>query len=376
MGLPANLVAVGYNLISQFQRFTEQPGRGAAWRPGWRLFLTEPESNPKPQPGEGQASKKTVKPEPKPATRKPRPVDPVVAEARAAELQNRSVLEAAVKVADRIGARLLFLIVDDVAAYKIPEALVRRKNFYLAVAENLIDDDLRKQYKNLFGLPHLQLSRVGRIKMAVMRSLSARMLSVGDKIVCVTGSRGLPTLDTFMVLDIGREYEVLSSAEVSNLSTQVRTEVFEELVDIAVELANQGREGKPVGSIFVLGDTEKVMNLSRQMIFNPFHGYPEEERNIIDPRLRDTIKEFSALDGAFIIRDDGVIMASGRHLNATLENEHLPQGLGARHAAAAGITDVTRATAIAISESTGTVRIFRKGKIFMEIEKATPQQRR
>lgn len=336
----------------------------------WRLLLTDPDTNPKPQSEEGQASKKTVKPDSKAAARKPRPVDPVVAEARAAELQNRSVLESAVKVADRIGARLIFLIVDDVGAYKIPEALVRRKNFYLAVAENLIDDDLRKQYKNLLGLPHLQLSRVGRIKMAVMRSLSARMLSVGDKIVCVTGSRGLPTLDTFMILDIGKEYEILSSAEVSNLSTQVRTEVFEELVDIAVELANQGREGKPVGSIFVLGDTEKVMNLSRQMIFNPFHGYPEEERNIIDPRLRDTIKEFSALDGAFIIRDDGVIMASGRHLNATLENEQLPQGLGARHAAAAGITDVTAATAIVISESTGTVRIFRKGKIFMEIEKA------
>ena len=342
--------------------------------------MTEFERNlktPPKTPSEDGAvsSKKFAKPDPKPA-RKPKPVDPVVAEARAAEAQNHIVLEAAMKVADRIGAKLIFLIIDDPTGCKIPEAYLRRKNFYLAVAENTIDEDLKKQYKNLLGLPNLQLTRIGRIKMAVMRSLSAHMLSVGDKIVCVTGSRGLPVLDTFMVLDLGKEFEILSSGEVSNLSNQVRTEVFEELVTIAVELANQGREGKPVGSIFVLGDTEKVMNLSRQMIFNPFHGYPEEERNILDPRLKDTIKEFSSLDGAFIIRDDGVIMASGRHLNATLENEQLPQGLGARHAAAAGITDVTGATAVAISESTGTVRIFRKGKIFMEIEKAAPAKRR
>jgi DNA integrity scanning protein DisA with diadenylate cyclase activity len=339
--------------------------------------LSEIEINLKPKDDPGVSARKASKPESKPApAKKHKALDPVVAEARAVEALNRVVLESAMKVADKIGASQLFLIIDDPSNCRLPEALVKRKNFVLAVTETAIDDDLKKQFKNLLGLPHLQLSRVGRIKMAVMRSLSAHMLTVGDKIVCVTGSRGLPTLDTVMVLDIGKEYEILSSQELANLSTQVRTEVFEELVTISVELSNQGREGKPVGSIFVLGDTEKVMNLSRQMIFNPFHGYPEEERNILDPRLRDTIKEFSALDGAFIIRDDGVIMASGRHLNAALENEQLPQGLGARHAAAAGITDITTATAVVISESTGTVRIFRKGKIFMEIEKAGPPLRK
>jgi DNA integrity scanning protein DisA with diadenylate cyclase activity len=37
--------------------------------------------------------------------------------------------------------------------------------------------------------------------------------------------------------------------------------------------------------------------------------------------------------------------------------------------AAAGITSVTEAVAIVISESTGDVRIFKDGAIFMEIEK-------
>jgi DNA integrity scanning protein DisA with diadenylate cyclase activity len=139
---------------------------------------------------------------------------------------------------------------------------------------------------------------------------------------------------------------------------------------LAIELANQGREGKPVGTIFTLGDHEKVLQLSRQLVINPFRGYPEEERHLLDPNLRETIREFSALDGAFIVRDDGVVMAAGRHLNAALEDEELPRGLGSRHVAAAGITAVTDAVAITISESNGTVRIFKNGSIFMEIEKA------
>ena len=40
-----------------------------------------------------------------------------------------------------------------------------------------------------------------------------------------------------------------------------------------------------------------------------------------------------------------------------------------RHRAAAGITSLTDALAIVISEETGGVRIFHHGKIFMEIEK-------
>ena len=125
-----------------------------------------------------------------------------------------------------------------------------------------------------------------------------------------------------------------------------------------------------MGATFVLGDHDKVMQFSRQTIFNPFQGYPAEERNVLNPQLRETLKEFSALDGAFVIREDGEVTSAGRHLNAALESTvDLPQGLGSRHVAAAGITSVTEAVAIVISESTGDVRIFKDGAIFLEIEK-------
>jgi diadenylate cyclase len=324
---------------------------------------------PEKMPARRRAEKPQVK-------KSAKPLDAAAVEAKALEALNRSMLESAARIADRIQARLFFVIVENPADHKLLETVARRKDLVLVVKEKYLDDDLRKQFKEILTVPSLQLSRMGKIKMAVMRSLSARLLQQGDKIVVLTGSRDMSSLDTIVVLDIGKEFELLSSGEVANLSAQVRSDILEQLVMIATEIANQGREGKPLGGIFVLGDTDTVMQLSRQMIFNPFQGYPEEERNILDPNLKDTIREFSALDGAFIIRDDGVIVAAGRHLNAVLEDEALPQGLGARHAAGAGITSVTKATAIVISESTGTVRIFRGGKIFMEIEKVQPAGKR
>ena len=188
--------------------------------------------------------------------------------------------------------------------------------------------------------------------------------------MCLSGLPKFKTLDSLVILDIGREFELLTSEDVSTVSSGMQPEVFEGVLNLAVELANEGREGRPVGTTFVIGDLEHVLPLSRQMIINPFKGYPEEERNILDRRLRETIKEFAVLDGAFIIRDDGVIVSAGRHLASALDSEKMPMGLGSRHQAAAGITEATNALAIVISESTGDVRIFKNGSIFMEIERA------
>ena len=51
-------------------------------------------------------------------------------------------------------------------------------------------------------------------------------------------------------------------------------------------------------------------------------------------------------------------------------SNRLKQGLGSRHAAAAGITASTKSVAITLSESTGEVRVWRRGQLITEIEKA------
>lgn len=140
--------------------------------------------------------------------------------------------------------------------------------------------------------------------------------------------------------------------------------VFQEVLELAIELSFEGREGKPVGTIFVIGDTRNVMKHSHQMVPNPFKGY---KINIFDKGSKEIIKEFAFLDGAFVISKSGRVLCAGRYLDIDFKrvSVNIPSGLGSRHLAAAGISKVTKAIAITVSES-GIVRVFKDGKIIFE----------
>ncbi|MCD6373015.1 MAG: diadenylate cyclase [Thermococcus sp.] len=141
-------------------------------------------------------------------------------------------------------------------------------------------------------------------------------------------------------------------------------DVIQKLLEIAIELSVEGREGTPVGTIFVVGDSRRVMKRSHPMIPNPFKGH---KINVLERNSKEIIKEFAQLDGAFVIREDGRIVAAGRYLKVEPKviDLMLPPGLGSRHIAAAGITKLTKAMAITLSES-GTIRIFKNGLLLLE----------
>ncbi|MBI2083051.1 MAG: DNA integrity scanning protein DisA nucleotide-binding domain protein [Deltaproteobacteria bacterium] len=221
----------------------------------------------------------------------------------------------------------------------------------------------------LIHLPKIDMTRMGQIQMAIVLALSKQMIRLGEKLIFVTGLPETDVLDTVVFIDTAHEAELLTTQAVDGLTEGVRPDVFQQTLNIALELASRGREGKPVGTIFVLGDEEKVLQLSKQMIINPFKGYTDDERNILNPTLRDTIFEFAALDGAFIISHEGLVLSAGRHLGTAGDEDTIPRGLGSRHIAAAGITSLTDAVALVISESTGDLRIFKNGKVLMKIEK-------
>jgi DNA integrity scanning protein DisA with diadenylate cyclase activity len=223
----------------------------------------------------------------------------------------------------------------------------------------------------IVSLPDVPLTRMGQIKLATFLAISRGLVNVGDIVAFLAGDLEGGTTDTILVTEVGRQSEILAHLpEASGLSRHIRPEVVARTIDIAIEIGSEGREGKPVGALFVIGDVERVLSLSRPLVLNPFHGYSEADRNILDPTLEETVKEFSAIDGAFVVRGDGVIEACGVFLKTATSDEHeLPQGLGARHHVAAGITAVTDAVAISVSESTGTVTIFMGGHILTEVEK-------
>ena len=282
------------------------------------------------------------------------------------------MVETACAVAKKTRSRGVLLYADMIEDYDALAKIGEEKEveLILAIKDHGSFQEASLVFKKVLRIPDVPLGRINQIKMAIIQALSKGLVKKGDKWVCISGIPQSKVLDNLLILEFGTEFEMIASSDLPVISEIVMPEVFDALLTLALEISIEGKEGrKPVGTIFVLGKHEDVLKFSHPMVINPFQGYPEEERNILDPRLKETIKEFSSIDGAFILREDGVILAAGRHLDASGENIEIPLGLGSRHRAAAGITSLTDALAIVVSEETGGVRIFHHGKIFMEIEK-------
>jgi diadenylate cyclase len=149
--------------------------------------------------------------------------------------------------------------------------------------------------------------------------------------------------------------------------TDIREEVFDAVFHICTEISIVGREGKPVGTTFLIGDTKNVLEKSRQIILNPFEGHKPELRVVTNPQLGENIKALAQLDGAFVITGDGFVEAVGRYITVDSSNVSLPPGMGTRHNSVAAITQVTKAVGIVVSQSGGGITVFRNGQILKKI---------
>lgn len=283
---------------------------------------------------------------------------------------NNIMIDYAIKIAHDSEADALLVCVDvtnDIAA--LPEEIKKAIGLIIVTPEGGDLPPEVKKFARKLDVPNVNLTRVGKIKIAIAKGIVLGFFKKGDKIVCLSGVPKFGYADSIFFINVGKEFEILTSDFINDVIEAVRPEVFNAVLNLACEIAAQGRENRKIGTMFVLGDDEMVLQLSRQMIINPFLGYTEDQRNILNPELAETIKEFSAIDGAFIIKENGAIITAGRHLSAALDSRDFPAGLGSRHIAAAGITNVTKAVAIVVSESSGNVSVFKSGKLFVTIEK-------
>ena len=154
--------------------------------------------------------------------------------------------------------------------------------------------------------------------------------------------------------------------EICSEKRQVNAKVLKQTISLAVEIAREGREGRKIGTLFVVGDSGEVMRRSKPLILDPLKGHLDEDKRIESPDMRETIKELAQLDGAFLVSDSGVVLSAARYIDAASDSLDLPLGLGSRHMAGASISQQTSAVAVVVSESS-MVRMFDDGELVSEI---------
>ena len=214
-------------------------------------------------------------------------------------------------------------------------------------------------------LPQYDLGRPEKLKLALVSGIARGLYAEGDVVVALLSARPVGKPDSILVVNVGPDEEDVGFGF---LRTEgVQPEILEALIDLAVTIGVEGWEGRPVGALFVIGDSNKVMEQSKPLSLNPFQGYSEDERNMLSPEVRRALRAFAVLDGGFVLREDGVVLAAGRYLNFEEKDVRVPLGLGSRHMAAAGITHETEAIAVVVSQTSGAVRVFRHGRAVLEL---------
>ena len=238
------------------------------------------------------------------------------------------------------------------------------------VAVDSIDDldgaaeaDLKPLALNKEKAPLLE-----RLQHALLEAAADELISINGEIVALYSGFQQGRWDSISHLKLDERMRRLTTRDLQMLESSVPLKTIKAVVDLAVQIGLEGREGKPVGTLFVVGDTRKVLEHSSPSGFDSVHGYKRKDRNIFEGKVREDIKEIAQLDGAFVISADGIVERSRQMLEVMHEDLNMSKGLGARHWAAAAITRRTKAIAVVVSQSTGSVRLYKNGFLMLQIE--------
>jgi DNA integrity scanning protein DisA with diadenylate cyclase activity len=282
--------------------------------------------------------------------------------------QFRNLMSMAVDLTKTVGIDAILLLVEGTADWPRVRNMAPK-------AKLLVAADTFEQLKGAkeAGLEPIRLEMPDnppneKLTQAVLEAVADDILAPGSAVVALYSGFDAESIDSLSVINLDEHLNRLTGRDLRQLETCVPLDTLKIVVDLAIEIGREGREGKPVGTLFVVGDSRKVMASSRPAGFDPVKGYSRKERNLNDPRVREGIKEIAQMDGAIIVSPDGTVEATCRYLDCSAADVTLSKGLGARHWAAAAISRATNAVAITVSQSNGTVRIFQNGETVLRIE--------
>jgi DNA integrity scanning protein DisA with diadenylate cyclase activity/mannitol/fructose-specific phosphotransferase system IIA component (Ntr-type) len=278
--------------------------------------------------------------------------------------------EQAVQLAQALEVQAILLAVDRLS--NVPwNTLAEWPGRILIVATHVQDEELPDRKKTrVFEVPHAGLSRIDRANLGMLLAASSGLLTDESDVVCVTGPPGMSS-DCIAIIRPADKFHSVFQGNIEKGTARIPPAVILRVISLAIEISSEGREGKAIGTMFVLGDTRQVQRRARQLVLNPFHGFSRRIRNVLDPGLSETVKEYASLDGAFIIGADGTMLSAGTYLVPEKSSGDLPGGLGARHQAAASITAQTKAMAVVVSQSTGKISILQNGSSILSLERSS-----
>ena len=268
---------------------------------------------------------------------------------------------AATKIAKDIGANSL------VTVEKLPKEEYDADSDEIGIKVSIfkqLREGMFKKIEYKTKTKKLEFGSIVPIKTVLIEAINKRYIEKGEKVVCVqdpnlgSGYQGL-----LFIFDVD---EIFFKIGQQKLSEFISSEIVESVINIAKEIGEEGREGRKIGTAFIVGDPQELNKHLKQMIINPFYNLTDKPK-VTDPDLKETIKNFAQLDGTFIINHEGEILSAGTYIDIPTTNLEFPDGFGTKHRACAALTKETNAIAVVVSESGGKVRVLKQGRISIKV---------
>ena len=288
--------------------------------------------------------------------------------------QTASLLDSARDIVRSLPADAVLLLTETELDWDVVYSHLKGCRVLIAAESRELTDKLRENPDlDVIDLDPEPVPTRERMSLALLKAVNTGHLKPGAHVVVlyngIANPEDLPEpIDSISLVHLGEHLEQLTLQDLRKLVTNIPLETLRLVINMATEIGREGREGKPVGTILVVGDTRRVQSMSSPLNFNPFKGYPKEERDLNDRKVREAVKEFAQLDGAILIDTEGIAHSACVSLNAEKKGTAMSKGFGTRHLAAAAISRKTNAIAVCVSQTSGTVRVYHKGEVVMHIE--------
>ena len=289
---------------------------------------------------------------------------------RRENLESRRLVRFAVELARSLEIKKLLVQADELPDIRTIERMTSGEVIIWLIRDGSEFKGSGEEGEILLHIPEVPLSRMSQIHLGLFLAVINNLVSLDESIICLSGVAGSKRLDTLQLTNPRRDFPWFEHENFEESQPLIRTKEFARIVDIALRFAAEGREGRPFGTTFVLGNPDELRPYLRQIVLNPCIGHPHRSRDIHNPDFLESLREFALMDGAFVVNAKGIVESAGTYLDAAAHRISLKPGLGARHTSAAAITAQTDSVAVVVSESSGTVTVFNDGSIVFELEKS------
>ena len=167
-----------------------------------------------------------------------------------------TLIEEATHITEKLKIKKILVVCESLAVWKAVLPVYAKNQFIIVIPSKRLAENITVE---TFICDFNGVTRSDRLQYVLRSVIESGKVKQDERILCVYSLSGRRLLDTIRIVWIERFYGPITHHDLKRIGKTIPVELLLQLVNLAIEIAQEGREGAPVGTLFVVGDTEKAL---------------------------------------------------------------------------------------------------------------------